>query len=232
MAETSESSSSVPKHIAIIMDGNGRWAQKQNLPRTTGHKKGLDVAKQIVKTARDAGVDYLSLYAFSTENWKRPKEEVSYLMNLITTHLKEEFNFYKENQIRVQHIGRLDGLPKKVQKELQETIDFCKNFQGLTVVLAINYGSRDEIIRAIKKIENIQSLNEENFHNYFDCPELPDVDLLIRTGGEYRISNMLLWQSAYAEFIFTKTLWPDYTNECFLNDIETFKTRQRRYGAL
>jgi undecaprenyl diphosphate synthase len=232
MAETSESSSSVPKHIAIIMDGNGRWAQKQNLPRTTGHKKGLDVAKQIVKTARDAGVDYLSLYAFSTENWKRPKEEVSYLMNLIATHLKEEFNFYKENQIRVQHIGRQDGLPKKVQKELKETIDFCKNFQGLTVVLAINYGSRDEIIRAIKKIENIQSLNEENFHNYLDYPELPDVDLLIRTGGEYRISNMLLWQSAYAEFIFTKTLWPDYTNECFLNDLETFKTRQRRYGAL
>ena len=149
MAETSESSSSVPKHIAIIMDGNGRWAQKQNLPRTTGHKKGLDVAKQIVKTARDAGVDYLSLYAFSTENWKRPKEEVSYLMNLITTHLKEEFNFYKENQIRVQHIGRLDGLPKS-SKRVAGNHRLCKNFQGLTVVLAINYGSRDEIIRAIK----------------------------------------------------------------------------------
>lgn len=222
----------IPQHVAIILDGNGRWAKKHNRPRNYGHLKGSENVEIICEEAYKLGIKYVTIYAFSTENWKRPKEEVSYLMNLIVTHLKEEFNFYKENQIRVQHIGRQDGLPKKVQKELKETIDFCKNFQGLSVVLAINYGSRDEIIRAIKKIDDKDTLSEENFHNYFDCPELPDVDLLIRTGGEYRISNMLLWQSAYAEFIFTKTLWPDYTNECFLNDLETFKTRQRRYGAL
>lgn len=232
MTKSSESLSSVPKHVAIIMDGNGRWAQNQKLPRTTGHKKGLDVAKQIVKAAKDAGITYLSLYTFSTENWKRPQDEVLYLMDLISTHLKEEFNFYKENQIRVKHIGKLDGLPKKVQKELLETIEYCKDFSGLTVVLAINYGSRDEIIRAIQKIENTSTITQENFSQYFDFPELPDVDLLIRTGGEYRISNMLLWQSAYAEFIFSKVLWPDFTKELFLADIESFQNRHRRYGAL
>lgn len=232
MANSSESPSSVPKHIAIIMDGNGRWAQQQKLPRTSGHKKGLDVAKQIVKAARDAGVSYLTLYTFSTENWKRPIEEVNYLMNLIATHLKEEFSFYKENQIRVQHIGNFDGLPTKVIKELEDTIEYCKDFKDLTVILAINYGSRDEIIRAIKKIEDTSSINEKNFQNYLDYPELPDVDLLIRTGGEYRISNMLLWQSAYAEFIFSQKLWPEYTKNDLLEDIKTFNTRQRRYGAL
>lgn len=232
MANSSESPSSVPKHIAIIMDGNGRWAKQQKLPRTSGHKKGLDVAKQIVKAARDAGVSYLTLYTFSTENWKRPIEEVNYLMNLIATHLKEEFSFYKENQIRVQHIGNFDGLPTKVIKELEDTIEYCKDFKDLTVILAINYGSRDEIIRAIKKIEDTCSINEKNFQNYLDYPELPDVDLLIRTGGEYRISNMLLWQSAYAEFIFSQKLWPEYTKNDLLEDIKTFNTRQRRYGAL
>ena len=232
MANSSESPSSVPKHIAIIMDGNGRWAKQQKLPRTSGHKKGLDVAKQIVKAARDAGVSYLTLYTFSTENWKRPIEEVNYLMNLIATHLKEEFSFYKENQIRVQHIGNFDGLPTKVIKELEDTIEYCKDFKDLTVILAINYGSRDEIIRAIKKIEDTSSINEKNFQNYLDYPELPDVDLLIRTGGEYRISNMLLWQSAYAEFIFSQKLWPEYTKNDLLEDIKTFNTRQRRYGAL
>ena len=224
----------VPRHIAIIMDGNGRWATKKNLPRTSGHKEGLEVAKKIIKSASKIGIKYITLYTFSTENWKRTQDEVGYLMGLINSHLRSEFEFYKENHIRVQHIGNMQGLPESVQQTIKETINDCKDFDGITAVLAINYGGRDEILRAIKKAANADKefLTEQNFSTYFDFPELPDVDLLIRTGGEKRLSNFLLWQNSYAEFEFIDTLWPDYTEEEFYKSILDFQKRNRRFGGV
>lgn len=226
-------SAQIPAHIAIIMDGNGRWAKQRNLPRTSGHKEGLEVAKKIVKAAKEVGVKYITLYTFSTENWKRTQEEVGYLMGLIKNHLRAEFKFYKENDIRVKHIGNLSGLPQDIQDEINSTIEECKDFNSLTVVLAINYGGKDEITRAINKAksENKQ-INENNFTEFFDLPEMPDVDLIIRTGGEKRLSNFLLWHGAYAELDFVDTLWPDYNEECFYQSIKEFQKRNRRFGGL
>lgn len=226
-------SAQIPAHIAIIMDGNGRWAKQRNLPRTSGHKEGLEVAKKIVKAAKEVGVKYITLYTFSTENWKRTQDEVGYLMGLIKNHLRAEFKFYKENDIRVKHIGNLSGLPQDIQDEINSTIEECKDFNSLTVVLAINYGGKDEITRAINKAksENKQ-INENNFTEFFDLPEMPDVDLIIRTGGEKRLSNFLLWHGAYAELDFVDTLWPDYNEECFYQSIKEFQKRNRRFGGL
>lgn len=223
----------IPSHIAIIMDGNGRWAKKRGLPRTAGHKEGLETAKRIVRTAAKLGVKYVTLYAFSTENWKRAQEEVGYLMGLIKSHLRSEFKFYKENGIKVEHIGNLLGLPKDVQKEILNVKEDTKDFTGLTVVLAINYGGRDEILRAVQKLnrQNIIPKTESDIENAFDLI-MPDVDLLIRTGGEKRLSNFLLWHASYAELVFTDTLWPDYSIDEFQNDIEEFRNRTRRFGAV
>lgn len=235
---------SIPQHVAIIMDGNGRWATKRGLPRTAGHKEGLESAKRIVRAAADLGIKYVTLYTFSTENWKRTQEEVGYLMGLIKRHLRAEFAFYKENQIRVEHIGDLKGLPKDVQEEILNAKKDTEHFTGTTVVLAINYGSRDEITRAANRlmaeklvsecqsIEGPAPFTEADFAQYFDMPELPDVDLVIRTGGEQRLSNFLLWQTAYAEFVFTDTLWPDYSAEEFNKNIQEFATRERRFGSV
>ena len=225
----------LPVHVAITMDGNGRWATNQNLPRTAGHNEGLKVAKRIVKAASDMGIKYLTLYVFSTENWKRAQEEVGFLMNLIHVHLKGELKFYKENKIRINHIGDLSSLPPSVQKDITESIEETKNYTGLTVKIAINYGGRDEIIRGIKKIIDkdykSEEISEELINENLDLPECPDVDLLIRTGGEQRLSNYLLWHVAYAEQIYTNTLWPDYSEEEFKNNIENFFKRNRRFGA-
>ena len=232
----SENNSAVPVHVGIIMDGNGRWAKQRNLPRTSGHKEGLDVAKAIVKAAAEIGIKYVTLYTFSTENWKRAQEEVGFLMNLIRGHLRAEFQFYKQNGIRIKHLGDLSGLPEDVQTEIKKAMEETADFTGLTVVLAINYGGRDEIVRGVKKLlsegKNISDITESDISNSFDIPELPDVDLLIRTGGELRLSNFLLWHAAYAEFLFTNTLWPDYNKEEFLKDIESFKNRTRRFGGV
>lgn len=226
-------SAQIPAHIAIIMDGNGRWAKQRNLPRTSGHKEGLEVAKKIVKAAKDIGVKYITLYTFSTENWKRTQEEVGYLMGLIKNHLRAEFKFYKENDIRVKHIGNLEGLPKDIQEEINSTVEECKDFNSLTVVLAINYGGKDEIIRATNKaVKENRLLTENNFTEFYDLPEMPDVDLIIRTGGEKRLSNFLLWHGAYAELDFVDTLWPDYTEDCFYNSIKDFQKRNRRFGGV
>lgn len=226
----------VPVHVGIIMDGNGRWAQKRKLPRTFGHKEGLTVAKNIVKAAAALGLKYLTLYTFSTENWKRTQDEVGYLMNLIKSHLRAEFEFYKENGIRVMHIGDLSALPEDVQQEIINAKKDTEHFTGMTVVLAINYGGRDEILRGIKKLNenhfDFSKISEKDLSGSFDIPELPDVDLLIRTGGEYRLSNFLLWHAAYAELVFTNTLWPDYNIEEFKSNIEEFKNRNRRFGAV
>jgi undecaprenyl diphosphate synthase len=225
----------LPLHVAITMDGNGRWAQAKKLPRTSGHDEGLRTAKRIVKAASDIGIKYLTLYVFSTENWKRAEQEVGFLMNLIHTHLCGELAFYKENGIRVRHIGNFEALPKGIQKDIQQAIDDTKDFTGMTVNLAINYGGRDEIIRGIKKIINNKidtaELAEKTFSSFLDMPECPDVDVLIRTGGEQRLSNYLLWHVAYAEQIYTDTLWPDYSNDEFYSHIEAFQHRNRRFGA-
>ncbi|MBQ2548046.1 MAG: di-trans,poly-cis-decaprenylcistransferase [Treponema sp.] len=234
--EINKSPEALPAHIGIIMDGNGRWAKQRGQIRTAGHEEGLKRAKEIAKAASDLGIKYVTLYAFSTENWKRAKSEVGFLMNLIHTHLLKELKFYKENSIRVRLLGDVTGLPAIIQKDILETEEDTKDFTGLTICLAINYGGRDEIVRSIKKMikEGIpeQEITEGTVSSHFDFPELPDVDLLIRTGGEQRISNFLIWQASYAEFLFTKTLWPDYNKEEFYNNIAEFQKRTRRFGAV
>lgn len=225
----------LPFHVAITMDGNGRWAKQKNLPRSSGHNEGLETVKRIVKKAADLGIKFLTLYIFSTENWKRTEQEVGFLMNLIHIHLVQELNFYRENNIKLNHIGNLSTLPQKIQNDILEAIDDTKNFSGMTLNLAINYGGRDEILRGIKKIINdkipSEEITEELISKKLDMPESPDVDLLIRTGGEQRLSNFLLWHIPYAEQIYTKTLWPDYSNEEFEQHIEEFTNRNRRFGA-
>lgn len=228
----------IPRHVAIIMDGNGRWAQRRGLPRTAGHKEGLEAAKRIVRAASDAGIGYVTLYTFSTENWKRAQEEVGYLMGLIKLHLRAEFEFYRENKIRIEHIGDLSGLPRDVQEEILNAKKDTNGFSGTTVVLAINYGGRDEIVRAARKLLERPAalregvLSEEGFGAEFDLPGLPEVDLLIRTGGEKRLSNFMLWHAAYAELLFTDTLWPDYGVEEFGRDVKEFSARNRRFGGV
>lgn len=228
----------LPRHVAVIMDGNGRWAKQKGNIRTAGHKEGLKTAKKIVGLAAKLGIPYITLYAFSTENWKRAQEEVGFLMNLIKTHLRAEFQFYKDNGIKVDHLGDLAALPEDVQTEILNAKKDTENFTGTTCILAINYGGRDEIVRSVKKIakdcieqkKNIDDICESDFAPNFDVKNLCDVDLLIRTGGEKRLSNFLLWSSAYAELVFSDTLWPDYTEEEFLKHIEEFQNRNRRFG--
>jgi undecaprenyl diphosphate synthase len=228
--------SQLPVHVGIIMDGNGRWAKLRNNPRSMGHYAGLETAKRIAAAAADLGLKYLTLYIFSTENWKRTEQEVGYLMGLIRNHLRSEFEFYKSHHIRIEHIGNLSGLPVDIQADIQKAKEETASFTGLTLVLAINYGGRDEIVRGVQKLiksgASAESITEESFSKSFDIPSLPDMDLLIRTGGEERISNFLLWHSAYAELLFTDTLWPDYTKEELYSDIALFQKRTRRFGAV
>lgn len=225
----------LPRHVAIIMDGNGRWAVKQNKIRTSGHSEGVKRAKEIVGAAAKLGIPFVTLYIFSTENWKRAHEEVDYLMGLVHTYLKKEFDFYKENGIRLKHIGDIDGLPPDVRADIQDAVHDTAAFTGTTLVMAINYGGRDEIVRALQKMvrQNVSAdgITEGSIARAFDVEELPDVDLLIRTGGEERLSNFLLWHASYAELVFKDTLWPDYTTEEFYKDIECYQHRARRFGA-
>ena len=225
----------LPLHVAITMDGNGRWAQQRKLPRTAGHDQGLHTGKRIVKLASDLGIKYLTLYVFSTENWKRTEKEVGFLMNLIHIHLCGELDFYKQNGIKINHIGDIESLPDSIKKDITEAIEDTKDFSGMTLNLAINYGGRDELLRGIKKIINNKidenEITEQLISSFLDMPQSPDVDLLIRTGGEKRLSNFLLWHIPYAEQIYTDTLWPDYSDEEFLKNIEDFSHRNRRFGA-
>lgn len=230
-------SDQLPNHVAVIMDGNGRWAKNRNLIRTNGHTEGLKRAKEIAMAASDLGLKFITFYVFSTENWKRTKEEVGFLMNLIHTYLLSEFAFCKENGIRVKLLGDRTGLPKNVQEDLNKIEKDTESFTDkLTICLAINYGGRNEIIRGIKKLIangiDPETITEESISESFDVPELPDVDLLIRTGGEKRLSNFLMWHSAYAELLFKDTLWPDYHKEEFYSDIAEFQKRTRRFGAV
>lgn len=222
-----------PVHIAMIMDGNGRWAKERGLKRTAGHEKGAEVVREITTYCAKIGVKYLTMYAFSTENWKRPRLEVEYLMKLLDRYLKNELEVYMKNNIQFRAIGDLS----KFSKSLQDRIDFTqkqtsKN-SGLTQVLALNYGSKDEIVRAIKKLnEQKLEVSEENLESCLDTAGIPDVDIMIRTSGEVRLSNYLLWQNAYAEMFFTQTLWPDFNAQELDDIISDFNSRERRFGAV
>jgi len=220
-----------PSHVAIFMDGNGRWAKTRGLPRTEGHREGLKVAKTIVKAAKESGIHYLTLYTFSTENWKRAQEEVKFLMGLESTYLEAEFDFYKEHGVRVVHSGDVGGLPAEVQSAIRNVTSKTAGFNGICVNLAINYGGRDEILRAIARMPpGYHPSSEMDFRTFLDVPEMPDPDLIIRAGGELRLSNFLIWQAAYSELYFSDVLWPDWKASDLSLAITDFHHRERRFG--
>lgn len=228
----------LPKHIAIIMDGNGRWAKKQGLLRAAGHERGTRGVKEAVEACAELGLPYLTLYAFSTENWNRPKIEVDTLMRLLVSSLKKEIKTLLDNDISLNTIGNINTLPKKAQKELNEVIAKTAKNKGLRLTLALSYGAREEIIQAAKEISlkvknNIIStdeIDESCINKHLYTHDLPEVDLLIRTSGEQRVSNFLLWQIAYAEFYFTDVLWPDFTKAHLHDAIYNYQKRERRFG--
>lgn len=230
--------SSVPKHVAIIMDGNGRWAKKQGLERTFGHKNASKAVKSAIEACDDLGIPYLTLYAFSSENWNRPALEVSFLMNLLSQSIKSELSELHSKNIKLNLIGEFESLPKKVWKELQHALDVTKDNTKATLTLALSYGSKNEILHAVKSIANEakngtlnpSDINESLFEEHLYTKGLPNVDLLIRTSGEHRISNFLLWQIAYSELYFTDVLWPDFTKEHFFDAVRNYAQRERRYG--
>ena len=228
----------VPHHVAIIMDGNGRWAKLKGKPRVFGHKNGVKSVRETIKAAGTAGVKALTLYAFSTENWNRPKTEVKTLMALLLTSLKSEAKELIKNNIKLQIIGDQESLPKSVLKGLNKVIEQTKNNDALTLTIALSYGSREEIVNSFKNISkkivnkelSIEEIDENIINNHLYTFTLPDVDLMIRTSGEKRISNFLLWQIAYAELHFTNVLWPDFTKNDFYNAILEYQNRERRFG--
>ena len=228
----------LPKHLAIIMDGNGRWAKQKGLLRAFGHENGTKSVRVTVESCAKLGIDNLTLYAFSTENWNRPKLEVDTLMKLLINSLKNELKTLTENRIRLHAIGNLDLLPKSAQKELLEVIETTKNNSRMTLTLALSYGSREEIISAVKQISDkvknniisIDSIDESIINQHLYTRNLPEVDLLIRTSGEHRISNFLLWQIAYAELYFTPILWPDFKEDDLYEAIISYQKRERRFG--
>lgn len=230
----------LPKHVAIIMDGNGRWATQKNLPRTAGHKQGVEQLKKILEAAGNLGVEVLTVYAFSTENWGRPEKEVGFLMKMILEYLKKESKELSKNNIKLQFLGEREELPQKVKDAVVKAEKMSENNDKLVFNVALNYGSRKEIVEATKKIAklaqegslNIDEINEENFKNYLYTKDLIEPDLLIRTSGEIRLSNFLLYQLAYSEFVFEEVYWPDYTPEHFYKNIVTFQNRKRRFGAV
>lgn len=219
-------------HIAIIMDGNGRWATKKNLIRSKGHLAGMEKVREITTLIAKKNIDYLTLYAFSTENWKRPKQEVSFLMSLLRKYLKSEESTYMDNNIKFNTIGDLSLFDTKTTKAISKLKEKTKTNTGLTQTLALNYGGRDEITRAVNTIKNLDIIKEEDITNALDSKDMPDVDILIRSGGDKRLSNFLLWQSYYSEIFFIDTLWPDITNEEIENIIQNFEKIHRRFGEI
>lgn len=230
----------IPEHLAIILDGNGRWAKKHNRPRNYGHVKGSENVETICEDAYNLGIKYVTIYAFSTENWNRPKEEVDSLMALLDDYLKKSIKESKKNNMRIRVIGDITALSPKMQKNIQDLEKASKDNTGLNLQVAINYGSRDEIIRGIDKLANdlndkkisANSINQELFEKYLDTAGIPDPDLLIRTSGEQRLSNFLLWQLAYAEFYFTDVYWPDFDKDELIKAIEFYNSRDRRFGGV
>lgn len=230
----------IPTHVAIIMDGNGRWAKKRNMPRVKGHYEGMQTVKKITKYASKLGIQYLTLYAFSTENWARPKEEVSYLMDLPEKMFTSFMPELMENNVKVEVIGVVEKLPENTRKAVEDAIEQTKNNTGLKLIFALNYGSKDEIVTAVKRIAQgaanneykVEEIDEQLISDNLFTKYTPDPDLLIRTSGEQRISNFLLWQIAYSEFIFTKVAWPDFVEEEFYKALLEYQSRDRRFGGL
>ena len=228
----------LPRHVAIIMDGNGRWAKARGLARVEGHKRGVEVSEEIIDVASHMGLGFLTLYAFSRENWNRPSAEVKALMQLLQHFLQSRKQKMITQNIRLNAIGNLDLLPSEVRQTLEETMQETARGTGMTLTLALSYGSRDEILRGIKKLLRrddlregfLGDLNEEDFSKLLDTAELPAPDLIIRTSGEHRLSNFLLWQAAYAEFVFEECLWPDFTEKHLVQAFEDFDQRERRFG--
>lgn len=230
----------VPQHVAIIMDGNGRWARARGLPRTMGHKKGVEAVREVVRTAGDIGISYLTLFAFSSENWRRPEAEVTDLMGLLKAFIRRDLaDLHKEN-VRIRVIGDRENLRSDILPLLLEAEETTQRNTALTLVIAFNYGSRDEMTRAMRKIgEEVkagriepEAISAELIDAHLDTRDIPDPDLIIRTSGEERLSNFLLWQAAYSEFVFVPEFWPDFNRALFLSTLETYASRERRFGGL
>lgn len=230
----------LPRHVAIIMDGNGRWAKKRGFPRIAGHRVGAKTIRRVVEKAARIGIDALTLYAFSVDNWKRPKNEIAALMRLLVQYLDKETKELNKNNIRLNAIGKIEGLPDFVQDKLKESIERTKNNSGMIFTLALNYGSRDEIVNAAKNIAglvkknrlDLSNINESTFSGQLYTHNLPELDFMIRTSGEQRLSNFLLWQASYAELYMTAKLWPDFGPEDFEAALVEFQNRKRRFGRI
>lgn len=234
--QISEQSPQVPVHVAIIMDGNGRWAQRRGLPRLAGHKVGVDCVRNVLETLAAKGVKYVTLYAFSTENWNRPTEEVEGILEILCNALRDQTKSLHENNVQIVHIGKVDRLSQELQKSVAYAQDLTRGNTGITLNVAFNYGGRDEILEAVRQIirdgVTAENIDEELFSKYLFTAHSPDPDLIIRTGGELRISNFLLWQSAYSEYYHTSTLWPDLDSEELERVLTAFTNRERRFGRV
>jgi undecaprenyl diphosphate synthase len=229
-----------PRHVAIIMDGNGRWASERGLPRTAGHRQGIEAVRRAVKAAGELGIQYLTIYSFSTENWSRPQSEVSFLLDLLRRFIRQDVAELHANGVRIKVIGLREGLDQSLVKLLEDAENLTRNNEGLTLQVAFNYGSRQEIARAASRLAAdvrdgrvaLNGFSTELFESYLDTAGIPDPDLLIRTGGEERISNFLLWQCAYAEFVFLPEYWPDFNEASLQRAIADYQKRERRFGGL
>jgi undecaprenyl diphosphate synthase len=226
----------IPNHVAIIMDGNGRWALERGLPRLAGHRAGTENLREVIEACTEFGVEYLTIYAFSTENWKRPKDEIQGLMMIFKTMLDRELANLHKNGVQLRHLGNLEPIDKELQKKVKEAIQLTRDNKTLILNVAFNYGGRDEILQAVKEImiddPSPEELDEEFFEKYLFTRSSPDPDLIIRTSGEYRVSNFLIWQGAYSEWYFTETYWPDFNREELYKALAVYNERDRRYGEV
>lgn len=230
----------LPRHVAIIMDGNGRWAKRRGLPRSLGHRAGVEALRSVVKATSQLGIEALTVYAFSTENWRRPKEEVGILMSLLTEYLRHELNELHENEVVIRALGGINELPREAQDELKRAFERTKDNKGLILNLALNYGGRSEIVEAVRSVGrqllegkvSIEEIDEDLLSRHLYTGGLPDPDLLIRTSGEMRLSNFLLWQSAYSEIVVVDEYWPDFNQDSLIKAIQTYQKRERRFGGI
>jgi undecaprenyl diphosphate synthase len=235
-----EAKANLPRHVAVIMDGNGRWAKARHLPRIEGHRRGADSAREIIRTAGELGIKYLTLYAFSAENWNRPQDEVDALMKYLVHYLKTETRELNKSNVRLEVIGQIHRLPENVQEHLRKSMDTLSKNNGLTLIMALSYGSRIEIVEAVRQIAqkaktgklDPADITENVISDHLWTRNVPDPDLLIRTSGEMRVSNFLLWQISYAELVITPTLWPDFRRSQFFAALEEYARRHRRFGGV
>jgi len=223
-----------PRHVAVIMDGNGRWARRRGLPRVYGHREGAKRVEDIIEMSRQVGIKWLSVFAFSTENWGRPKEEVDAIMSLLVEYINKKVPYLIENDIKLKFMGRIHQLPDMIKKSVEEGEKATQHCSEMNFVVALNYSGKAEIVDAVNKAvqSGVSKLSEDDFKQFLYIPEMPDPDLLIRTSGEERISNFMLWQTAYTEFYFTQTLWPDFDREEFLRALYEYQSRERRFGRV